>query len=172
MKITESTIQSVIMGWCMNHKKHNLIIPNSTSVFPWESDLISVTKSGYVHEYEIKLNIYDFNADAKKTKHYRIVNEKNPPLINIRNSCYYNPLNYFWYVTYNFDIVPPDRYGWILVKVNLKNDFEVIVKKDAPRLSSKKISQDKILQIARLLSWRVMNNYADKYIRQGYYEEK
>jgi len=34
----------------------------------WESDFINITKAGYIHEYEIKVDRYDFHADFKKFK--------------------------------------------------------------------------------------------------------
>lgn len=33
---------------------------------PWESDVIRVLKSGYWHEYEIKLSVADYQADFRK----------------------------------------------------------------------------------------------------------
>ena len=51
-----------------------------------ESDMISVTKAGFIHEYEIKLNTTDFKADFKKTKHAHMRNR------------HYQFRNYFWFV--------------------------------------------------------------------------
>jgi len=36
---------------------------------PWECDVLSVTKSGYATEYELKISKSDFKADFKKRKH-------------------------------------------------------------------------------------------------------
>ena len=33
---------------------------------PWESDVIRVLKSGYWHEYEIKMSVSDYRADFRK----------------------------------------------------------------------------------------------------------
>ena len=40
----------------------NVFLKNS----PWESDLIRVMKSGYWHEYEIKLSVADYRKDFQK----------------------------------------------------------------------------------------------------------
>lgn len=42
-------------------------VMNNVNVFTWESDLLTVTKSGYVHEFEIKVSRADYRRD-KKTK--------------------------------------------------------------------------------------------------------
>ena len=43
-------------------------IPN-VYLYDWESDFISVTRAGYIHEYEIKISKSDFNNDAKSKTH-------------------------------------------------------------------------------------------------------
>ena len=47
-------------------------IPN-IYLYNWESDFLSVTKAGRVHEYEIKISRSDFKADAAKTEKHRIM---------------------------------------------------------------------------------------------------
>lgn len=64
--------------------KHPIIVPNVHLHF-WEADLIGITGSDFVHEYEIKLSKSDFRADFnKKTKHNHLKGRRGP--------------NYFWYV--------------------------------------------------------------------------
>jgi hypothetical protein len=147
MNVTEATMQAVLMRWLMGTMNHELVIPNSTTIFYWEADLVSVTKSHFTHEYEIKLNMADFRRDAKKeNKHFYLTSNKN-----------YTP-NYFWYATWNFDIDPPDHAGWLKVTYTEKAyRYFVDVKKPAPRLHKNKISDDKRFAIGRLLSWRLTN---------------
>lgn len=45
-----------------------LVMPNYTPASWWECDMMSVTKAGYWSEYEIKLSVADFKADAKKNR--------------------------------------------------------------------------------------------------------
>jgi len=49
-------------------KKGNHVAENFNYFFPGELDVISVAKSGYVSELEVKVSRSDFNADAKKRK--------------------------------------------------------------------------------------------------------
>ena len=44
-------------------KGHEIVVPNvSWSWLLWEADLISITKAGYMNEYEIKISKQDFEA--------------------------------------------------------------------------------------------------------------
>ena len=84
MKMNEFTIQNALYAHLVK-KGHEFIIPN-IYLGHLESDLISVTKAGFIHEYEIKLNTADFKADFKKTKHAHMRNR------------HYQFRNYFWFV--------------------------------------------------------------------------
>ncbi len=110
-------------------RKHRFIVPNTT-VFGWESDLISVTGAGYVHEYEIKISRSDFKADLKKSRHRRLVQDG--------TKKYYRGPAYFYYAVPR-DMVRvdevPDYAGLIFVYPMMQ-----IIKK-APRLNKNKISQ-------------------------------
>jgi len=145
--INETTIQAVLMQWIMNSKHHRLVLPNSTTLFFWEADVISVNNSNFVHEYEIKISRADYNKDAAKHKHNFIGHPERSPA-------------YFWYVTYGFEIDPPEKAGWILVsKYPDKNRLVIEVKKNAPRLNKWKIPEYKILSLAHCLSWRLTGEY-------------
>lgn len=82
--MNEFKIQNALYAY-LTKKGHQLIIPN-IYLGLLESDLISVTKAGFIHEYEIKLNKADFEADFKKTKHAHMRNR------------HYQFRNYFWFV--------------------------------------------------------------------------
>lgn len=139
----ETTMQGVLMRWAMNDKHHVYALPNSNQLYYWEADLITVTSAQFVHEFEIKISIADYKRDCKKSKHFYVGTPTGP--------------NYFWYAT-TFDIDPPEQWGWILVSYNeRRHRYEVEVKKEAPRLHSAKLTQDRVNQICRMLSWRVTN---------------
>ena len=144
MKVTEKHIQAALMYWIIG-KQHPYIIPNSNTFFAWEADLLSIQRSGTVHEYEIKLNIHDFKEDAKKRKHLLMPSHASPA--------------YFWYATYNFDIQPPEKAGWLYINEN----WDVEVMKKAPRLNNWKIDKRREEMIGRLLTYRLFNTYR-KYI--------
>ncbi|RJX17562.1 MAG: hypothetical protein C4575_13035 [Desulforudis sp.] len=155
-KVTEGHIQAVLMRWLLTEKHHHFCIPNSNQFFTWEADLISVTRAGLIHEFEIKLNVYDYKADAKKLKHNMIGHERYAPA-------------YFWYVAYDFEIEPPENAGWIFVtqidtRNGRNNGWELSVKREAPRLNDWKITDRKTEQVARILSWRLYNWYEGHYL--------
>ncbi|MEZ4740405.1 MAG: hypothetical protein R2818_13865 [Flavobacteriales bacterium] len=47
---------------------HEWITPNAY-LYAWESDLLTVSAQGHVHEIEIKTSRYDLKNDMKKPKH-------------------------------------------------------------------------------------------------------
>lgn len=147
MKITETHIQALLMNWVMNKKHHCLIIPNSNTIFNWEADLLTVNKSNFIHEFEIKLNIQDYRADTKKIWKHK----------NLKDKWGSIP-NYFWYVTYEFEIEPPKYAGWILINKN-ETWWNIIVKKNAPRLTDKKITQYQKDACMRIISHQLRQEY-------------
>lgn len=154
-EITETTMQAVLMKWAMFEKNHQYVVPNSTMIFRWEADLVSVTRALFTHEYEIKISLADFRKDAHKvSKHQELVFYKA------------HIPNYFWYATFAFDITPPDHAGWIkITKGDHRRPFIVEVRKEAPRLSDEKLSEKKQFEICRLLSFRATNYYS-RFIQQ------
>jgi len=48
-------------------RKYHPVAPNCC-LFGWEADMLALTSSGYICEYEIKVTRSDFLADAKKTE--------------------------------------------------------------------------------------------------------
>ena len=50
------------------HGAGGRLLPRYTPKGWWECDLFELTKSGYFREYEIKLTLSDFRADAAKKK--------------------------------------------------------------------------------------------------------
>ena len=67
--------------------KGNIPCENISAQFLGEADVLSILKSGYITEFEVKISRSDFKADAKKHKwkHYEL---------RIKNSI----PNYFYYV--------------------------------------------------------------------------
>jgi len=70
MKTTARTIQDALRSYATNHK---YVLQNSY-VFNWESDFFSMTKTGNVYEYEVKISKADFKKDFDKRKHYFLSN--------------------------------------------------------------------------------------------------
>lgn len=71
--MTEYEAQNFLYHYA-NIKAHTGIATN-IYLYAWESDIVSVTKAGYVYEYEIKLSMADFKKDFdKKEKHQTLKN--------------------------------------------------------------------------------------------------
>lgn len=49
-------------------RNHTPVVANITTIFDWEVDLLSVGKSGNIHEFEVKISRADFIKDKKKRK--------------------------------------------------------------------------------------------------------
>ena len=123
--------------------KHHILITPSVKVFRyfWESDLVSVTNSDMVYEYEIKLSRADFLQDFKKYKHGCIIGRE----INIPN--------YFYYVVDSHILKLkdlPNYAGLMYVKERVIN----VIKK-APKLHSNKIS----MKVRKYLERGIMYRY-------------
>jgi hypothetical protein len=163
MKVTEALLQAVVMRWCMGEKHHEYVIPNSNTFINYssEADLISVTRAGLIHEFEMKISKADYNRDGKKRKW----------LWNYLGTPRYSP-NYFWYVTCGFQIEPPEHAGWIEVYYDDERFYwNMRIKKQAPQLLKLKIGDGKAKVAARLLAWRVTNLYGNLYLRKKVEDE-
>jgi len=136
-------------------------VPN-VYLYSWESDFISVTRSGYIHEFEIKCSKADYHKDHKnkQEKHcvlargYRELNfwEKksianNVPLFNqdkltSDKKILKNRPNYFWYVCPP-DIITeiPDYAGLMYIR-----GLNTVIKK-APKLHNTKITDYQKLKL-------------------------
>jgi hypothetical protein len=137
--------------------KDKVIVPNA-HYFCGENDLISVNKSDFVTEFEIKISKADFKADFKKTAKHDLLKR-----------CYeqkwrkqYYSGGFLPYPNYFFYVVPqgmldekdiPDYAGLIIV-----NDFgQAFKKKNAPRLHSDKITAKQIEELMRKMFYRYWN---------------
>lgn len=146
---------------------------NSTKVFPnifldrYECDLLELTKSGYLYEYEIKISKADFKADKKKatfngTKYDEISSGKR--------------VNYFYYIVPK-DLISaedvPDFAGLIyaskIVVTHFSHEkgyykvdrmrFETI--KNAPKLSTEKITERRTAKLLDSVYYR-FHTYRNK----------
>jgi hypothetical protein len=90
--MNESDAQKVLYRSFIKSKRHVLAVPNCKALYPrGESDLISVTETGLVHEFEIKTSKEDFNRDFRdKSFKHEVLKEGAP----IEDKC--TP-NYFWF---------------------------------------------------------------------------
>ena len=83
--------------WQETRPAAQLVIPRFTPLFWHECDVLVVMKSGFWHEFEIKLSLADFRADRRKSRKHLVLNggrgeEMEEPLL----ARYLGP-NRFWY---------------------------------------------------------------------------
>lgn len=117
---------------------------NVNYFFRHECDVLSLNKSGYINEFEIKISRSDFLADSKKKKWFYF-NENDEKL---------KP-NYFWYVCpenlIKLEDIKESYIGLIYV---LNNDLKII--KKASIIHKYKQDYDKVLtKFCKILTHRV-----------------
>ena len=143
LKYSEKQIQRSLF-YDLNERSVPIIVPNiSYSWLYWEADLISISKAGYMSEFEIKISKSDFLKDFKKRKHISLTR----PPFNHRIP------NYFWYVA-PLDAIPiciPSYAGLKLVKINkYNNNLHIEDIKKAPLLHKIKVEKRVRLQCLEL----------------------
>ena len=147
MKITERQIQILLMDTLLG-RRHVSVVPNSKYLSLGEADLLSVTPSGLIHEFEIKCTLADYKAEFKRRreqsyrksyKHSSLKWAHSGSLPSAKTP------NYYWFVTYEFDIDPPDYAGWMLVTDKLYG-FKLTEKKTPPGCIVKSGAQRKQLR--------------------------
>lgn len=151
-EVTEETIEGLLMRYLMGDKRHIYVLPNSNQFFAWEADVISVTASHLCHEFEVKISLADYRRDAQKHKHRLMKDGRGP--------------SYFWYVTHAMEIEPPENAGWINIYLDKHARWIFDERKQAQQLHKNKIEEKKLLDVGRLLSWRIANLYGRKQIGQ------
>jgi len=166
--MTEFEIQNILYRWFI--KKTSMIIPN-IYLYTWESDLLAVTRSNFVHEFEIKRSTPDFNSDFNKTLKHEVLEygkrkskyhseeswfqKTNPGYVCANDGFIHEQHpNYFWYVCEQnlVNILDVPKYAG-LIYVN-KNSQYVNKIKNAPRLHNNKLSDFNINKIAISLQYR------------------
>jgi hypothetical protein len=112
---------------------------------PGEADMVSVTKSDFVHEFEIKCSASDYEREFKNKKlRHEVLKEHDNHHPN------YDPGgNYFWFVcTFEPEDVP--EYAGLM----RASSGGVLELKKAPRLHSEKISDRALRYLERGLTYR------------------
>jgi len=123
-------------------KQYPIISSHCTIDRLQETDIIAISKSDYIYEFEVKISKADFKKDFIKEKHINIINENATKIIKDETS-FILP-NYFNYVVpanlLTIDEVP--EYAG-LIYFNEDLSFDVIKK---PRLIHKTKADDKFIR--------------------------
>jgi len=149
--MSENLIQMSLYYWLQYSKNHRFITPNSCNIFPWEVDLLSVTRAGYFHEFEIKITLADFKADSRKQRKHQ----------KLKLGTQHIP-KYFWYVIYGFELQAEDVPGHAgLIEIAPNKSCWYLgyprVLKEAPKLNGRKITEkekERLCQSAYYRFWR------------------
>lgn len=136
-------------------KGHSPISTHVTICGLSECDVISISKSNYIYEYEIKISRADYKKDFIKEKHMHIINEK--PVYRRKGEIFYYIPNYFNFVVPH-DLISideiPEYAGLIYINDDLT--FEVIKK---PKLLHKTTASDKFIRkLAHNLTCKLVFN--------------
>jgi len=147
-------------------KQHSPITTHFTGYGLSECDVISISKSNYIYEYEVKISKSDFKADFKKEKHKlmlegigvkeRLIKENN----NMVRDIWYLTPNYFYFVVPE-NLIPiediPQYAG--LIYMNEKQEFETI--KKAPLIHKEKATYNFIRQLSHNLTCKLVFRKVD-----------
>jgi hypothetical protein len=142
-------------------KQHSPITSHFTGYGLSECDVISISKSDYIYEYEVKISKSDFKADFKKEKHKlmlegvgtkeRLIKENNQV---VKDTWYLIP-NYFHFVVPENLVTEeeiPEYAGLIYMTENL--EFKVI--KKAPLMHKTKATYNFIRQLSHNLTCKLV----------------
>lgn len=132
--MTEKEIQKLLIHEYNGQRKHKLCIPN-IYLYNWESDLISVTQSNSVFEFEIKCSKWDYLNDFKK--------EAKHESFKLLRGVLGIP-NYFYYVCPDglIDINDIPEYCGLLYVMQYGMKKHIKEKKKAPVLHSEKLKPE------------------------------
>lgn len=177
-KLTETTVQDAIYAYCQS-RKHEITVPNCGTVFVYESDVASMTKSRIGHEFEVKVSRADWLAElrkiaspesnAKRSRAARLNQAKGIADAlkaawtrgEIRCGSDFNYTedptpNYFWVVA-TPGIVKPDElpaYAGLMEVETYSFGNRLVQVTPAPRLHSLKMTDRQVLAMARGVSLR------------------
>ena len=136
---TERKIQQILRAHFMSPNSMKYRIEN-LSVYSWESDSLSITKSGYVYECEIKISRQDFFNDKKKERKHQIL--EGTYQLGRWDKHYPMRPNYFYYVVpedmVKEDEIPP--YAGLIYITEVFPYVKTVV--PAPRLHLDKVDEE------------------------------
>jgi hypothetical protein len=154
-----------------------IIMPNFTPTNWWECDLFAVTKAGYMREYEIKLTVSDFKADARKAakrlEHQPTMKDglwqraayKQEHKHGLLSSGDVRGPSQFWYVVSKGLVSAEDVPSWAgLIEAEVHEGWyrpHLVEVKKAPRLHKAKINDGECARATtngHLRYWHLLND--------------
>lgn len=155
--MNEYRVQNVIARLAQA-RNHEWAIPN-TYLYGWESDFLSLTRAGLVHEYEIKVTVADFRKELKQWHDGSLwLNCKRHRYLQLNQKKYDGHCpNYFWFAFPEglVDISDvPECAGVVAVHEDQDIWKQFTIKREAPRLHRGKITKNQKDKVIRGLSVR------------------
>lgn len=155
-KHTEKSIQMILYNYLDGRTTNILTIPNFYYDPRYESDILSITKAGYVNEFEIKTSLNDFKNEFRKKKRKHKTLEWIITAYRNKMPKHWSIPNYFWFVApeklIRLNLIPRHA-GFIEVK----KDKTIRIIKRAPIIHRNKIKEHWHLKIARGMMFRYWN---------------
>ena len=147
-------IESALVMY-LYEKSHSPITTRFTGMGLQECDVISVSKSDYIYEYEIKISRQDFKKDFLKEKHNHILNEK---FTYVRKGeQLFRVCNYFNYVVPK-DLISIEEVPHYAGLIYINEDFTFDIVKKPKLLHKVKATPDFIRQLEHNLSCKLIIN--------------
>lgn len=153
---TEAAAQDALCLEFIRQRRHCVTVPN-THVFYWESDLLSVTESMVVHEFEIKVSRSDLMRELVPSQRSAVKVRRHHMLATRHTSARRRRRvlipNYFWMavhesVEFSQDLIP-DYSGILIVGAG-----GCAILRKAPRLHTLKLPEDQFRYMSRGVSLR------------------
>lgn len=134
-------------------KSHSPITTKFTGMGLQECDVISVSKSDYTYEYEIKISKSDFKKDFIKEKHEHILREKFTYVT--KGQQLFRVCNYFNYVVPK-DLISVAEVPQYAGLIYINDDFTFDIVKKPKLLHKTKATSEFIRQLAHNLSCKLI----------------
>jgi len=168
MKVTESIIQNRLARMFRFDGGLKIIVPNA--VMSWgECDLLTMTKAGYLREYEIKLSKADFLADRKKRHDVRIEgarfsdwkkNYKEMSKLEWLASEYNKSVKEFTYVISGFEIEEYELPDYAGLMVFNPDSWQISEIRAPKKLGGKKADERLQIYLLQKCMYRMLDNMA------------
>jgi hypothetical protein len=153
---TSSNNISALLSMYLYEKQHSPITTRFQGCGLSECDVISMSKSDYIYEYEIKISRSDFKADFKKQKHSMILEKQFINESYSDNLNCYTP-NYFYFVVTE-NLVSVDEVPYYAGLIYVKENGVLDTIKKAPLLHKTKATPNFIRQLSHNLTCKLVFN--------------
>jgi hypothetical protein len=155
IKRDNSKSKNIEASLCMHlyEKAHSPITTRFTGMGLAECDVLSVSKSDYIYEYEIKISRGDYKKDFIKEKHTNIIKENYTK--TVKNELVYLLPNYFSYVVPN-GLISVDELPDYAGLIYFNEDMTIEIIKKPVLLHKTKANVEFIRKVAHNLSCKLI----------------